>query len=100
MTTNSTAAELIDFTAEEMLDKDTLAQLLPSEPRAIFLRGCADIERDLTRACAARGDFCLASGCALEGESCLDALMNAAPEYNRACGRIWLPLYQSSQPAA
>lgn len=100
MTTNSTAAELMDFAAEGMLDKEALAQLLPSEPRAVFLEGCAKIEKDLTRACAARGEFCLASGCALEGESCLDALLNAAPEYNKACGRLWLPLFRSSQHAA
>lgn len=100
MADNFTAAELMDFTAEGMLDKDMLAQLLPSEPRAVFLEGCARIERDITRACAARGDFCLASGCALQGESCLNAVLNAAREYNRACGRIWLPLFRSSQPAA
>ena len=99
MTTNSPAAELMDFTAEDMLDKEALAQLLPSEPRAVFLEGCAQIERDLTHACAARGDFCLASGCALDGESCLNALLNAALEYNKACGRLWLPLFRSSQHA-
>ena len=99
MTNNCTAAVLMDFTAEGMLHKDALAQLLPSEPRAVFLEGCERIEQDLTRACAARGEFCLASGCALEGESCLDALLNAAPEYNGACGRLWLPLFRSSQHA-
>jgi len=82
------------------LDKDTLAQLLPSETRTAFLAGCAQVERDLTRACAGHGDVCLASGCALEGESCLNALLNAAPEYNKACGRLWLPLFLSSQRAA
>ena len=97
MTTNSTTAALINVTAEEMLDKDALAQLLPPELRAVFLEGCAQIEKDLTRACAARGEFCLASGCALEGESCLDALLNAAPEYNKACGRLWLPLFKPPQ---
>ena len=98
MTTNASAADSMDFTAEGMLDKDALARLLPPEPRAFFLAGCAQIERDLTRACAAHGDFCLASGCALEGESCLNALMNAAPAYNKACGQLWLPLYRSSRP--
>ena len=95
MTTNATA-ELMDLAADGLLDKALLAQLLPSDPRAVFLEGCAQIEKDLTRACAARGEFCLASGCALEGESCLDALLNAAPEYNKACGRLWLPLFRSS----
>ena len=100
MTTNTPAADPRDFTLESVLDKDTLAQLLPSGPRETFLAGCAQVERDLTRACAERGDVCLASGCALEGESCLNALLNAGPEYNKACGRIWLPLFRSSRPAA
>jgi|SRR5688572_5897059 hypothetical protein len=100
MSTNNSAARLVDFTLESGLDKDTLAQLLPSEPRAVFLAGCAQVERDLTRACAEHGDVCLQSGCALEGESCLNALLKAAPEYNKACGRLWLPLFRSSQHAA
>ncbi len=100
MTTNSSTAELMDFAADGMLDKEVLAQLLPPEPRDAFLAGCAQIERDFTRACAAHGDFCLASGCALEGESCLNALLNAAPEYNKACGRLWLPLFRCSKHAA
>jgi hypothetical protein len=98
--TNLSAAAMIDLTAEGMLDKELLAQLLPSEPRAEFLAQCAKIERDLTRACAAHGDTCLASGCALEGESCLNAVLNAGSEYNKACGRIWLPLFRSSRPGA
>lgn len=100
MTTNNLAAELMDFTAEQLLDKETLAQLLPSEPRAVFLAGCAQVERNLTRACAEHGNGCLESGCALEGESCLNALLNAAAEYNKQCGRLWLPLFRSSEHAA
>ena len=100
MTTNTSAAELMNFAAEGMLDKEVLAQLLPPEPREAFLAGCAQIERDFTRACAAQGEFCLESGCALEGESCLNALLNAAPAYNKACGHIWLRLFRSSQHAA
>lgn len=100
MTTNTSAADATNFTLDTGLDKDTLAELLPTESRAAFLAGCAQVERDLTRACAEGGDVCLASGCALEGESCLSALLNAAPEYNKACGRLWLPLFRSSKPAA
>ena len=94
MTTTNSTPELMDLTAETLLDKEILAHLLPSEPRAVFLAGCAQVERDLTRACAERGG-CLESGCALEGESCLNALLNAAPEYNQECGRLWLPLFRS-----
>ncbi len=94
MTTNSSMAELMDFAADGMLDKDVVAQLLPPEPRDAFLAGCAQIERDFTGACVAHGEFCLASGCALEGEACLNALLNAAPEYNKACGRLSLALWR------
>lgn len=98
MSTNNSAADLMGLAADGMLDKDVLAQLLPPEPRDAFLAGCAQIERDFTHACAAHGEFCLASGCALEGEACLNALLNAAPAYNKACGHIWLPLFRSSRP--
>jgi hypothetical protein len=99
MTTTNSAPELVDLAAETLLDKEMLAQLLPSESRAMFLSRCAQVERDFTRACAAHGG-CLESGCALEGESCLNALLNAAAEYNKECGRLWLPLFRSSKPAA
>jgi hypothetical protein len=97
MITNYSPSELMHFVQEGTLEKDEMAELLPSEPRSIFLTACEQVEKDLTRACAAEGDFCLASGCALEGESCLNALLNAAPAYKKACGDIWLPLFRSSR---
>ena len=100
MNTNYSPAQLMHFAEEGILVKAEMAGLLPSESRDEFLDGCAQIEKDFTRACAAQGDFCLASGCALEGESCLNALLNAGPEYNKACGRLWVPLYRSSKHAA
>ena len=36
-----------------------------------------------------RATICLESGCALEGEACLDALLKAGPEYHKACARLW-----------
>ena len=99
MTTTNSSPELMDVTAEPMLNKDTLAELLPAETRAAFLAGCAEVERNLTHACAAKGG-CLESGCALDGESCLNAVLNGAHEYNKACRELWLPLFQSSTHAA
>jgi hypothetical protein len=99
MNTNYSPAQLMHFAEQGILAKADMAQLLPAEPRAEFLDACAGVEKDFTRACAADGDFCLASGCALEGESCLNALLKAGPEYNKACGRLWLPLYRSSKHA-
>ena len=93
MKTNYSAAQLMHFAEEGILAKDEMAQLLPEGPRASFLAACAQVEKDFTRACAAQGDFCLASGCALEGESCLNALLKAGPAFNKACGQVWLPIY-------
>ena len=100
MTTHDSTARLMDVAVEGLLSKDELAELLPPGLRGEFLGRCADVERDLTRACAAQGDFCLASGCALEGESCLNAILKAGPEFNKACGSLWVLLFQSSKHAA
>ena len=98
MTTEYSSAQLMGLAERGMLDKTAMADLLAEEPRSAFLAACAEVEREFTRVCAAHGDFCLPAGCALEGEACLDALLKAGPEYNKACGRIWLPLFQSSKP--
>jgi hypothetical protein len=100
MNTHNSTAQLMHFAEQGLLAKDELAQLLPLGLRAEFLNGCAEVERDFTRACAAEGDFCLASGCALEGESCLNALLKAGPEFNKACGSLWVPLFQASEEVA
>ena len=100
MNTNYSPAQLMHFAERGILDKAEMAGLLPSEARGAFLDACGEVEREFTRACAAHGDFCLASGCALEGESCLNAILKAGPEYNKACGRLWVPLYRSSKHAA
>ena len=99
MITAYSSSQLITFAERGMLDKLYMADLLPEEPRAAFLTACAGVERALTRACAAQGDFCLPGGCACEGETCLNALLNASPAYNKACGELWLPLFRSSKPA-
>ena len=100
MTTDYATAQLINFAERGMLAKGEMAGLLPEESRAAFLAACGEMEEAITEACTARGDFCLASGCSLEGEVCLNALLNAGPEYNKACGRLWVPLYRSSKHAA
>lgn len=100
MATSYSVSQLINFAERGMLDKAEMAELLPEEPRAAFLAACTSVERAITEACTANGDFCLASGCALDGEVCLNALLSANPSYNKACGQVWLPLFRSSQPAA
>src|SRR5688500_12695585 len=100
MTTDYSPSQLIDFAARGMLTKREMANLLPEQSRTAFLSACAQWEKVITDACTAHGDFCLASGCALEGEVCLNALLNANPSYNAACGQLWIPLFRSSKHAA
>ena len=99
MTNEYSSAQLMSFAERGMLEKVDMAALLPEELRAAFRAACADVEREITRACAANGDFCLPTG-ALEGEACLNALLNASPAYNKACGELWLPLFRSLKHAA
>ena len=100
MTTHLSPSQLMDFAERGILDKTEMAELLPEEPRAAFLAACAKVEKAFTEACTTHGDHCLASGCAMDGDVCLSALLNAGPAYNKACGELWLPLFRSSQPAA
>ena len=100
MNTDYSPSQLVNFAERGMLAKLEMADLLPEEPRATFLAACARVEKTFTDACAARGDFCLASGCAMDGEVCLNALLNADPDYNKACAQLWLPLFRSSKHVA
>jgi hypothetical protein len=97
MDTIDIARQLMELAAEGALPKTAMANLLEPAARWTFVEACSQIEKDFTMRCAAKGDFCLASGCALEGDACLDALIQAGPEFYRACARAWLPLF--SQPA-
>ena len=79
--------------ADGRLPKAVLASTLAPESRSEFLDACAGIERALTEACAAKKDFCLESGCALEGEVCLEAVLKADAGYHRACAAKWLVVF-------
>ena len=100
MTTNYSPSQLMNLAERGLLAKAEMADLLADEPRAEFLAACARVEHSITDACAAHADFCLASGCAMDGDVCLNAILNAGPNYNQACARLWLPLFQSSKHVA
>ena len=100
MTSNYSEDDLMQRAVEGAFGKAELADLLPSESRSRFFAACHDVELEFTRACTTHGDFCLASGCALEGEVCLNALLNAGPAYNKACGRVWVRVFRSLKHAA
>jgi hypothetical protein len=93
MITNYSAGQLMRRAEAGELSKTEMADLLSSDPRWSFLQACAEVERRITTSCAAAGDNCLESGCAFQGEACLEALLNAGPAYQQACGRMWLPFF-------
>ena len=95
------AAELLlADAAAGRLSKPVLASLLAPEYRAAFLAACAAIEKRYTEACTAKNDPCLESGCALEGETCLNPLVEAGAEYQKACGAEWAKLFADASHRA
>ena len=86
--------KLMTFAAEGRLTKQVLGSLLDAEDALAYSNTCAVIERQYTDDCAAKNDPCLESGCAVEGEICLEPLLRAGPEYHRACGAAWKILFE------
>jgi hypothetical protein len=85
---------LMAFAAQGRVDKQILGRLLDSSQGRAYLDACTVIERQYTAECGGAGDPCLASGCSLEGESCLEPLLKAGPEYQKACGAVWNTLFE------
>jgi hypothetical protein len=88
-------ARLMKYAADGHLPKSSLVNLLIAEQRRAYLDACAVIERKYTDACAAKNDPCLATGCAVEGETCLEPLLSAEPDYNKACAAEWIKLFKT-----
>src|SRR5262249_4136843 len=81
------------FAAEGRLPKDILMGLLALERREAYAKACEAIEKKYTDECAAKKDPCLESGCAVEGEVCLEALLRAGTDYHKACAAEWIKLF-------
>lgn len=90
-----TPEKLMAFAREGRLSKQTLANLLTHDERQRYLDACARIERMYTDDCAAKNDPCLASGCAVEGEGCLEAVLNGGVGYQQACAADWIERFAS-----
>jgi hypothetical protein len=90
---NGIPEELMKVAAQGRLPKSALVNLLDFEHRQAFLDACAVIERKYTEDCTATNDPCLESGCAVEGEICLEPLLRAGIEYHRACAAEWIKLF-------
>jgi hypothetical protein len=88
-----TPERLIQFAANGHLPKAALLDLITSSKRQVFLDACAVIEKKFTEDCAAANDPCLESGCAVEGEICLQPLLRAGKEYHKACAAQWIKIF-------
>jgi hypothetical protein len=86
--------KLMAFAAEGHLTKQILGSLLGTNEALAYLDACTVIEKQYTAACAASDDLCMESGCAAEGEVCLEPLLRAGCEYHRACGEAWRILFE------
>jgi hypothetical protein len=86
---------LMQFAEDGHLPKNTLADLLTAETRDSYLRTCGAIEKAYTEACTAQNDPCLESGCAVEGEICLQPLLRAGAEYQKACAAEWIKKFRN-----
>jgi len=84
---------VIALALEGRLSKQALARFLAVDRRHEYLDACAAIEKGFTDACAAAGDPCLEGGCAVEGEACLQPLMNDGIGYYKACGEAFAKLF-------
>jgi len=89
---------LMKFAEEGHLPKHVLVNLLSYDQRQPYLDACTQIERRYTEACTAKSDPCLESGCSVEGEDeiCLQPLLNAGIEYQKACAAEWIKLFHPS----
>jgi hypothetical protein len=94
-----TAERLMQFAGEGHLSKDVLVRLLDVESRRSYLAACAAIERQYTEECGCK-DPCLGAGCSIDraaGETCLQPLLRAGADYQKACAAEWIGSFRSPQ---
>jgi hypothetical protein len=90
-----TPERLMKWAEAGYVPKPVLVNLLTAEKRQTFLEACAVIEKKYTDDCAAKQDPCLASGCAAEGETCLEPLLRNEAGYLKACAGEWIKLFRT-----
>ena len=89
---HDTPEDLIRYAIGGRLSKHALASLLTAQARQPFSDACATIELNYTKECGSQ-DTCLEAGCSAEGERCLQPLIRAGTDYNKACGAEWAKLF-------
>ena len=88
-----TPGKLMEYAADGGLPKAVLLQLLATETQRTYLDACAAIEKQFTDECVASNDPCLESGCAVEGEVCLQPLLRDGSGYRKRCAAVWIELF-------
>ena len=86
---------LMRFAEQGQLSKFTLASVLEPGSRQQFLDACAALEKRFTEECGGHGDTCLADGCAMDGDVCLQALLKAGDAFQKACAAEWVHLFKT-----
>ena len=86
-----TPEHLMTRAAEGRLTKHALASYLTPAARRVFLDACSTIELAYTDECAT--DPCLAAGCSMDAEVCLQPVLEAGTTYHQACDAEWASLY-------
>jgi hypothetical protein len=89
---HDTPEDVITHATGGRLSKHALASLLTPRAKRPFFDACATIELNYTKDCAVN-DTCLEAGCSAEGERCLQPLLRAGTEYDKACGAEWAKLF-------
>jgi hypothetical protein len=90
-----TPEKLMQFARDGGLAKHSLTRLLARDRQASYLDACAAIERTWTEQCPPASGPCLESGCALEGQICLQPLLRAATRYRQVCGAEWASIFSN-----
>lgn len=89
-----TPEKLIRVALDGGLPKPVLSELLAANTRHQFLEACAAIERRYTAECVAAADPCLeVPSCGLDDEICLQPLLRAGSDYEKACAAEWAALF-------
>ena len=91
--TTETPERLMAEAIAGRFSKHALISLLTPAARPAFLAACAKIEMDYTEKCRSSNDPCLESGCSMNGDRCLQPLLVAGTEYDKACGAEWAKLF-------
>jgi hypothetical protein len=85
---------LMSVAGDGHLSKFALASVLESDSRQQFLDACAVLEQQFTADCPTHGETCLADGCAMDGEVCLQALLKTGSAFQLACAAEWIQLFK------